>query len=211
MGTGMEQRNIETSRLKLEAPGEPPPLDGPDEPTDPGLGGPPQPASPWQLNQLGLLLAVLLLCSLVVSVALGLKLSRTRAELAEAEAAAEMAGSALAREPEEQKASAPAPAAAAPAAAEGALAARAGSAAPAREERLLILLTVGTQRYAEKQLRSLKTRCKAPLAVYRQTRGRCGWDQCFAVALPASEAESARGCGQVKGQALRDRADFVLP
>lgn len=208
MGTGMEQRSIETSRLKLEAPGEPAALDGPDEPTDPGLGGPPQAASPWQLNQLGLLLAVLLLCSLVVSVALALKLSRTRAELAEAEAAAEMAGSALAREPEEQKALAPAPAAAAPGVAP---AARAASAAPAREERLLILLTVGTQRYAEKQLRSLKTRCKAPLAVYRQTRGRCGWDQCFAVALPASEAERARGCGQVKGQALRDRADFVLP
>jgi hypothetical protein len=88
-----------------------------------------------------------------------------------------------------------------------------GAAPPAArppEDRLLILLTVGTRHYAEKQLQLIRQRCSAPVAVYLQRRGRCGWSQCFAVAAREADADRARGCGPAKGQALRDRADFAL-
>jgi hypothetical protein len=78
------------------------------------------------------------------------------------------------------------------------------------EDRLLILISVGTRHYAEKQLRALRKHCRAPLAVYLQKRGRCGWSQCFAVAAREADADLARACGATKGQALRERSDFAL-
>jgi hypothetical protein len=70
-------------------------------------------------------------------------------------------------------------------------------------------VTVGTRHYAEKQMRAMRKKCPAPLAVYQQKRGRCAWSTCFAVAVPEADAERAHGCGESKGQSLRDRKDFV--
>ena len=202
----------------------------PDDETDPSAarlepwaltGG-----SNWRFNALGAVLGTALVCALLLSVGLWVKLQRTRVELAEAELAAEMAEAALARDPEPEEkpkaaAKAPPAEAAAPEAEpvdftggvtgnlNGGFAQPApAAAAAAPEDQLVLLLTVGTQHYAEKQLRTLRKRCRAPLAVYQQRRGRCGWSQCWAVAVPAAEREQARGCGAVKGQALRDRKDF---
>ena len=75
----------------------------------------------------------------------------------------------------------------------------------------MLLLTVGTRHYADKQLRRLRSRCPARLAVYQQVRGRCAYARCFAIAASAQDEGLTRGCGQVKGQALRDRSDFTLP
>jgi hypothetical protein len=80
---------------------------------------------------------------------------------------------------------------------------------PEEPRQLVLLLTVGTQHYAEKQLRTLRRRCKAPLHVYQQRRGRCAFSQCWAVAAPAEDGLDLRSCGEVKGQSLRDRKDFV--
>jgi hypothetical protein len=226
----IDQREIETARYKVgdepAAGAQPGPANrsNPDDETDPSaarldeavLTG----VSNWRLNALGAVLGTALICALLLSVGLWVKLQRTRAELSEAELAAEMAEAALARDPEPEaearpkaaaKAAAPEPepvdltaSRAPPAPAE---AAAATAAAPG--DQLVLLLTVGTQHYAEKQLRSLRKRCRAPLAVYQQRRGRCGWSQCWAVAVPAEGRELARGCGAVKGQALRDRKDFL--
>jgi len=73
----------------------------------------------------------------------------------------------------------------------------------------VLLLTVGTRHYAEKQLRLLKQKCRAPLAVYQQRRGRCAWSTCYAVAAREEDAELARPCGETKGQVVRDRKDFA--
>ena len=213
MASAANQRQIATARFRVGETPPPPEWGSPDDDTDPSITerllpepdpwrGPPEAELRWRPNHLAAVLAVLLILSIASSVLLALKLRKVRADLAEAEAAAEMAESALAQE--EQSAGLrpvePAPAGPQPAEAR----------APVRE-RLVLLLTVGTQHFAEKQLRALRKRCQAPLSVYRQVRGRCGWSSCFAVAVPAQDAEAARACGQVKGQALRDRADFVLP
>ena len=193
------------------------------EPVLPETGLPePEPESPWRLNALGIVLLTALICSLAIAVALRVKLGQTRAALSEAESAAEAAESAVARDPAAKDAAEPEPQAAAPVHAAVAKAARAPApepeaaaeappaAAPHREQ-LLLLLTVGTQHFAERQLRNLMHKCTAPLAVYRQRRGLCAYSQCFAIAVPASQAEAARGCGRVKGQSLRDRDDFTAP
>ena len=219
----VDQRHIQTAQLKVgDRPAGARAQSSPDDETDPSAarleaavltGG-----SSWRLNALGAVLGTALVCALLLSVGLWVKLQRTRAELAEAELAAEMAEAALARDPEpEEKPKAIAKAAAGEAAVPEAepVDLTGGRAQPAQlaaaagpEGQLVLLLTVGTQHFAEKQLRSLRKRCRAPLAVYQQRRGRCGWSQCWAVAAPASEREQARGCGAVKGQALRDRNDF---
>jgi hypothetical protein len=184
-------------------------------------------------------LGTALICALLLSAGLFVKLQRTRGELAEAELAAEMAEAALARDPQaaEEKSekgkvdqvakidkvdqsnsadrSRDDKPRTLPAVRETesvdltAHAAPAATSAQSTQGQLVLLLTVGTQHYAEKQLRSLRKRCRAPLAVYQQRRGRCGWSQCWAVAVPAEDREQARGCGAVKGQALRDRRDFL--
>ena len=195
----------------------------PDDETDPSavrleaasVGGAGPAPSTWRLNALGAVLGTALICALLLSVGLWVKLQRTRAELAEAELAAEMAEAALARDPEPEEKTRPAPRGNAPEPVTAEPEAvdlttpRAQAQAPAQDDQLVLLLTVGTQHYAEKQLRSLRKRCRAPLAVYQQRRGRCGWSQCWAVAVPAADRELARGCGAVKGQALRDRKDFL--
>ena len=144
-----------------------------------------------RLRILAVLLSTLLVGSVVISVALWIALQRTRGELTAAE---------------EVKPAAPAPPPPPPR--EIAPAKPPVQAAP--EDRLLILLTVGTRHYAEKQLRTLRQHCRASLAVYLQRRGRCGWSQCFAVAAREADADLARSCGPTKGQALRDRTDFAL-
>lgn len=164
-----------------------------------------------RLRILAVVLFTLLLCSLVASAGLWIALSRTRAELAglaavrpvevrrspppRAAAIPEIALARPADPPREVPPAAPAPA---PAAAQPA------------EDRLFLLLTVGTRHFAEKQLRLLRQHCRAPLAVYLQRRGRCGWSQCFAIAAREADLDRARSCGVTKGQALRERADFVL-
>ena len=220
----VDQRHIETAQFKVgDRPAGARAQSSPDDETDPSAarleaavltGG-----SSWRLNALGAVLGTALVCALLLSVGLWVKLQRTRAELSEAELAAEMAEAALARDPEPDErpksASKTAQAEAAEPEAE-AVDLTGGRAPPAPrvaasspDDRLVLLLTVGTQHYAEKQLRSLRKRCRAPLAVYQQRRGRCGWSECWAVAVPASAREQARGCGAVKGQALRDRKDFL--
>jgi hypothetical protein len=220
----VDQRHIETAQYKV---GDKPSgsQSNPDDETDPSaarleasaVAGVPNWRLNWNLNALGVVLGTALICALLLSVGLWVKLQRTRAELAEAELAAEMAEAALARDPEPEEKPKAAPKAGAP---EGTAVTEAvdltgGRAQPApqadasQDDQLVLLLTVGTRHYAEKQLRSLRKRCRAPLAVYQQRRGRCGWSQCWAVAVPASEREQARGCGAVKGQALRDRKDFL--
>jgi hypothetical protein len=159
------------------------------------------PRSRWSLNLLGVLLLATLAGAVVLSISLWIRLERTRAELAEEEApaaVAPLARSAPAPQPIETPAE-PMEAAATPPPA----------AAPAVEERLVLLLTVGTRHYAEKQLRLLKQKCRAPLAVYQQRRGRCAWSTCFAVAAREEDAELARPCGETKGEVVRDRKDFV--
>ena len=218
--TPVDQRQIETAKYQVgdkraRAPAHP------DDETDPSAARLDESSvsgvSQWRLNALGAVLSTALICALLLSVGLWVKLQRTRAELAEAELAAEMAEAALARDPEPEEKARPAPRGNAP---EPVTAepeavdlttprAQAQAPAPSQEDQLVLLLTVGTQHYAEKQLRSLRKRCRAPLAVYQQRRGRCGWSQCWAVAVPAAERELARGCGAVKGQALRDRKDFL--
>ena len=241
MGSDIDQRHVETSRLKLDesqnpddvdtdrsltpvavqavrAAGlaktealrssEPPRSDDSEDPE-------PESESHWRLNPLGAGLLTALLCCLLVIAGLKIKLNQTRAALAEAENAAEAAESAVAREPAEETAEPAAELIPAP----PLVAARASGVAPLVMDdprpdpraRLVLLLTVGTQHYAEKQVRALKHKCTAPLAVYRQKRGRCAYSQCFAVAVPYEDAGSAGGCGRVKGQSVRDREDFVLP
>jgi hypothetical protein len=160
--------------------------------------------SRWSLNLLGVLLVATLAGAVVLSISLWIRLERTRAELAEEAGPATeapVARSAPAPQPIETPAE-PVEAAATPPPA-------APAAAPAVEERLVLLLTVGTRHYAEKQLRLLKQKCRASLAVYQQRRGRCAWSTCFAVAAREEDAELARPCGETKGQAVRDRKDFV--
>lgn len=205
-GTG-ERQPIEPTR----------PRPGPAAPPSPGRAPAPVPGpapalrqSPWRLNHLGVLLSVLLVYAAIASGGLWLRVLRMREQLAEAQAATERAEAALAKE---QASSAPTATAATEAAAPGEDEAReetqpVAEAAPAGDH-LLLLVTVGSRSYAERQLRLLQRRCKAPLAVYRQRRGRCAWEQCFVVAAPATEAARARGCGQAIGQTLRDRADFA--
>jgi hypothetical protein len=232
----VDQRHIPTAQYKVPGgrAGSAPaagPASNPEDETDPSAPRLDDAAvasvSQWRFNALGAVLGTALICALLVSVGLFVKLQRTRAELAEAELAAEMAEAALARDPDaaEDKAEGksrddkpkaeerarPAPRTE-PAARETAavdLTARAATAAAAPGDQLVLLLTVGTRHYAEKQLRSLRKRCRAPLAVYQQRRGRCGWSQCWAVAVAAQDRELAKGCGAVKGQALRDRKDFL--
>ena len=207
-------------------------------PCEEDFAGEPSFESPWKLNSLAIALLAAFLCTLMVAVALRIKLAQTRAALAEAESAAAEAESAIAREPaetEEVKAEkreivgTPTilprkPEAAARAAEVAPAAGTAPDPSPAHEaepsaqaqpapakDQLILLLTVGKQPYAEKQLRALKHRCDAPLAVYRQTRGRCAYDQCFAIAVPLADADQAKACGRVAGQSIRDRADFAIP
>ncbi len=175
-----------------------------------------------RLRILALALFTLLVCSLAVSAALWITLERVRDDLAAARATG-----AKAPPPPAQAAAAPAPRPADPRRGEAAptAAVSAATAAPAvavaaapatppgaaaAEDRLLLLLTVGTRHYAEKQLRLLRQHCRAPLAVYLQRHGRCGWSQCFAVAAREADADLARQCGATRGQALRERADFAL-
>jgi pyruvate/2-oxoglutarate dehydrogenase complex dihydrolipoamide acyltransferase (E2) component len=157
-----------------------------------------------RLRILAVVLFTLLVCSLAISAALWVALRRARENLATAEPA----------HPKPAVASRPAPAAEAPPAppapAVTATPATPPAAAPPAEDRLLILISVGTRHYAEKQLRLLRQRCRAPLAVYLQRRGRCGWTQCFAVAAREADLDLARGCGATKGKSMRERADFVL-
>ena len=241
MAKDVDQRQIPTAQYKVgQLPPHSPGGDsGPDDITDESLSGISAVSDPaltalasqWRFNALSAVLATALCCALLFSLALWIKLSRARADLAEAELAAEMAEAAVAREPSaaEDDAVARAGAAAGAAAAGSKIAGaptkvEAVSLVPAAlaegaqaaanttaSDRLVLLLTVGTQHFAEKQLRRLRKQCRASLAVYQQRRGRCGWSQCFAVAAPEADAGLARGCGQVKGQALRDRGDFVVP
>jgi hypothetical protein len=220
VGSDIDQRHVETSRLTLDESQNQDDVD-----TDRSLAPVAVQAvraedlaeseSHWRLNALGAGLLTALLCCLLVVVGLKIKLNQTRAALAEAESAAEAAESAVAREPEEEPAEPESDRIPAP----PLVAARAPIAAPlimdgprpGPRAQLVLLLTVGTQHYAEKQVRALKHKCTAPLAVYRQKRGRCAYSQCFAVAVPYEEAGSAGGCGRVKGQSVRDRDDFALP
>ncbi len=163
----------------------------------------PNAAARRRLRILAAVLLGLLVCSLICSAALWIALDRAREELAQAEepprpksrVQAQAVELSATPAPPERPAEvrAPAPASVAP-----------------PEDRLLLLLTVGTRHYAEKQLRQLRKHCRAPLAVYLQRRGRCAWSQCFAVAAREADADLARGCGATKGQALRERTDFAL-
>jgi hypothetical protein len=181
----------------------------------------PESESHWRLNALGAGLLTALLCCLLVVAGLKIKLNQTRAALAEAESAAEAAESAVAREPAEEPAERASELIPAP----PLVAARAPIVAPlitdgprpGTHAQLVLLLTVGTQHYAEKQVRALKHKCTAPLAVYRQKRGRCAYSQCFAVAVPYEEAGSAGGCGlmidhpHLREKGSRVRASTVRP
>ena len=162
-----------------------------------------EPAQPpsrgqWSPNLLALLLAGLLGGSLVLSGVLWFELGRLRAQVEQAEANAvkpappppapvERVAAAVVPEP------APEPAV---------------EAAPP-PQRLIILLTVGTRHFAEKQLRLLRQRCNAPLGIYLQRHGRCAFSQCFAVAVREADANLARDCGETSGEALRDSGDFT--
>jgi hypothetical protein len=167
----------------------------------------PERHSRWGLNALGVLLSSLLLAAIAFSGALWVKLEAARGELRASDAAEEAARIKQERRMAEQAQTAAATPVAPP------VDAQAVAPAPpqpaASEERLFLLLTVGTQHYAEKQKRLLQLKCKVPLAVYQQRHGRCGWSTCFAVAAKESDAELARTCGETKGQALRDRRDFI--
>jgi hypothetical protein len=179
----------------------------PDEITDPGEEQPRK--SRWTL--MSALMVAALAASLIVSLTLWLKLQRVRDDLADAEAAAEKSVASKIAElpvpPEAAAAAEAAPTSAAPTAIAAAIAGatpRAGA-----PEHLLLLVTVGTRHFAEKQLRDLKPKCRAPLAVYQQKRGRCAWSTCFAVAAAESDADLARNCGSTQGQSLREKKDFI--
>jgi hypothetical protein len=176
-------------------------------------------AGPWRLNHLGVLLLAALLVTLLAALALRIQLTRARSEAATAiENMAELDErlAELGRAPAADVHAPPAAAGdvgaktpgkgAAPAADEAAP--RAGPTA-VPDSRLYVLLTVGTRHFAEKQLRRLRHRCGGALALYRQKRGRCAFSECWVVAAPESDSEQARSCGKVKGQAMRDRRDFV--
>jgi len=173
-----------------------------------------------RLRILAVVLFTLLSCSLIVSAALWIALQRVRDDLAVAQAAgakgvvatrtAQAAAVQTPRPADPPREPAPAPALAPPPVAPSVAPAAPVAAAAPPEDRLLLLLTVGTRHYAEKQLRLLRQHCRAPLAVYLQRRGRCGWSQCFAVAAREADADLARKCGATRGRALRERTDFVL-
>lgn len=170
-----------------------------DEPTEPGA----RTRDRWRLNLLGVLLAGLLGGSLVLSSVLWFELGRVRAQLEQSEAAP----------PERDGAPPPAPAAqtvrAAAPAEEPAPAAEPAPQGKPAPQRLIILLTVGTRHFAEKQVGILRRHCKAPLAVYLQRRGRCAFSQCFAVAALESDASLALDCGKTRGETIRDSSDFM--
>jgi hypothetical protein len=201
------QRRTSSSRIILDQSGTE--VLGPEQPTDPDLA-PADPFPPPERSRspgmLSILLVAALAASLLLSLSLWIKLERTRDELAEAAEQAAVARRAGVPETQLQPAApttaqeaAPSPE---PAIKEPAAAAPAG-------DRLLLLLTVGTRHYAEKQARELRQKCRAPLAVYQQKRGRCAFATCFAVAVPEASAGLARNCGETKGQTLRERTDFV--
>src|SRR3954469_2704519 len=171
-----------------------------DTPKVPPVEGAP---SRLRLNLVGGLLLATLAGAVALSISLWIRLERTRAELAEEAAPAATAPVAHSVPAPIETPAEPVEAAATPPPAPPA-------AAPAVEERLVLLLTVGTRHYAEKQLRLLKQKCRAPLAVYQQRRGRCAWSTCYAVAAREEDAELARPCGETKGQVVRDRKDFAL-
>jgi len=201
------QRRTSASRIVLDEDGTE--VLGAEAPTDPDL----EPADPFpppprsrRPGVLAVLLVPALAASMLLSLSLLIKLERTRDELAEAAEQATVARRVAVSEtqlypatPTTAQVPAPSPE---PAPTEAAVTAPAG-------DRLLLLLTVGTRHYAEKQARELRQKCHAPLAVYQQKRGRCAFATCFAVAVPEASAELARNCGETKGQALRERMDFV--
>jgi hypothetical protein len=157
--------------------------------------------SRWSLNSLGAILLLALAASLAISLALWTRLSRARDELASTEAAEANARlkqeRRMAEEAQQSAVAVPVQTAPTPQVNQG-------------PQRLILLLTVGTQHYAEKQRKLLQPKCPAAkLVVYRQKRGRCGWSACFAVAAKEADEEKARGCGETKGQALRDAQDFA--
>jgi hypothetical protein len=200
--TKSNHRRTATSRIVLDEDGAE--VFGPeDEPTDPELDPLEPPRARSRPGVAVLLLVVALLGSLLLSLSLWIKLERTRDQLAEA-----AEESAVAR-----RVSAPAPLPPAGDRPPAARPAEAATAAPDVQkpapERLLLLLTVGSRHYAEKQARELRQKCRAPLAVYQQKRGRCAWATCFAVAVPEASAGLARNCGETKGQSLRETSDFA--
>ena len=181
----------------------------PEEITDPGKDAP-QPSRP---TLLGVLLAAALAASLVVSLVLWVKLQRARDELADAEATQETAANQVAALPVPPETVAAVleskPDLLKPDASKIPAPKIPKVAAAPQPERLLLLVTVGSQHFAEKQLRELKRKCRAPLAVYQQRGGRCAWSTCFAVAAAEADADLARNCGETKGQALREKTDFI--
>jgi hypothetical protein len=225
-----QQRRTATSRIVLDEDGAE--VSGPDEPADPAT--PPDEAPRSRTSALLVLLAIALTGSLLLSLTLWIKLERTRDELAEAaeesavtrRLAAPAVPTSLAAPPVPVSSAATAapvsptaaavavsPTAAAVAVPQSPMPQSPAASAPAvsapAADRLLLLLTVGTRHYAEKQARELRQKCRAPLAVYQQKHGRCAWSTCFAVAVPEADAELARNCGEPKGQALRERTDFI--
>jgi hypothetical protein len=182
-----------------------------DEPTAPGSDAADRLRTRRRLNLLGALLVAALTGSLVLSLALWIELARIRTELGKRQAAEETVRAAAPQRglPAAAQSAISAPADPTPAAA---LAPAPPPAAthPVADDRLLLLLTVGTRHFAEKQLGLLRQQCKAPLAVYLQRRGRCAWAQCYAVAARELDSDLARECGKIKGQALRERGDFIL-
>jgi hypothetical protein len=182
----------------------------PDEITDPEL----ERTGRTGASPMGILLVTALAASLLVSLVLWVKLLRVRDDLADAEAGQqETVASQMSSLPVPPETTAATVADGTP----GNLKpdfpksqpARPKLTAAAQPERLLLLVTVGSQHFAEKQLRELKKKCKAPLAVYQQKGGRCAWSTCFAIAALESDASLAQNCGVTKGESLRERKDFV--
>jgi hypothetical protein len=176
----------------------------PDEITDPGEEPPRK--SRWTLT--GALLVAALTASLLVSLVLWLKLQRVRDDLADAEAEAEKSVVSKIAELPVPPETAPV-AQSTPAATDAPQATTPRIAAAPAPERLLLLVTVGSRHFAEKQLRELRPKCRAPLAVYQQKRGRCAWSTCFAVAAAEADADLARNCGTTQGESLREKRDFI--
>jgi hypothetical protein len=155
----------------------------------------------WGLNSLGIVLLLAFCASLAVSLALWTRLSRAKQELAATEAAESAARAKQERRLAEE--ARPAAQVASPVVEP--------QQPEIKPERLVLLLTVGTQHYAEKQMRLLQPKCpQAKLRVYQQRKGRCGWSTCFAVAAREEDEERTRSCGATRGQALRDAKDFVI-
>lgn len=182
----------------------------PDQITDPEL----ERAGRKGASPMGVLLVTALAASLLISLVLWVKLQRVKDDLADAEAGQQEAvASQTAALPVPPETTTATVATGTPDILKPDLpkapAARTKVAAAAPPERLLLLVTVGTQHFAEKQLRELKRKCKAPLAVYQQKGGRCAWSTCFAVAALESDAALAQNCGVTKGESLRERKDFV--